>query len=200
MIALDLFITLSLFVLLVSTAIAIVLMKRLFGVVILSGVFSLLSALLFVSMDAADVAFTEAAVGAGISTVLMLGTIALTAREAKPSSRFSPVPFFVVLLVGLALVYGTFDMPAFGLADSPVQTHVAGAYIARTSADIDIPNVVSAVLASYRGFDTLGEVVVVFAAGLGVVLLISRLGRRGVVQPRGDVARPRSGSDAEGDG
>lgn len=182
---LDLFITITLFVLLVSTAIAIVVMKRLFAVVILSGVFSLLSALLYVSMDAADVAFTEAAVGAGISTVLMLGTIALTAREAAPSPRFSPIPFFVVVLVGLVLVYGTFDMPAFGLADSPVQTHVAGAYIARTSADIDIPNVVSAVLASYRGYDTLGEVVVVFAAGVGVVLLISRLGRRGRVQPRG---------------
>ena len=80
--------------------------------------------------------------------------------------------------VGAVLVYGTLDMPMFGAADAPVQTHVAGAYLVRTSADIDIPNVVSAVLASYRGFDTLGEVIVVFTAGLGVVMLISRIGRR----------------------
>ena len=176
--ALDLFVVVSLFVLLVAAAISIVVMKRLFGIVILSGVFSLLSALLFVTMDAVDVAFTEAAVGAGISTVLMLGTIALCAREAKPSSSFSPVPFAVVLLVGGVLIYGTLDMPIYGAADAPVQTHVAGSYLARTLADIDIPNVVSAVLASYRGYDTLGEVFVVFAAGLGVVMLISSLGRR----------------------
>ena len=175
---LDLFVTVSLFVLLVTTAISIVVMKRLFGVVILSGVFSLLSALLFVTMDAVDVAFTEAAVGAGISTVLMLGTIALCAREAKPTSSFSPVPLAVVALVGAVLVYGTLDMPSFGDPTAPVQAHVAGAYLERTLADIDIPNVVSAVLASYRGYDTLGEVFVVFAAGLGVVMLISSLGRR----------------------
>ena len=176
--SLDLLVTTGLFVLLVATAVAIVVTKRLFGVVILSGVFTLLSALLFVTMDAVDVAFTEAAVGAGISTVLMLGTIALCAREAKPTTSFSPVPLAVVVLVGIVLVYGTLDMPMFGAPDAPVQTHVAGAYIARTGADIDIPNVVSAVLASYRGYDTLGEVVVVFTAGLGVILLISGLGRR----------------------
>ena len=74
-----------LFVMLVSTALAIVRMERLFAVVMLSSVFSLLSALLFVTLDAVDVAFTEAAVGAGISTVLMLGTIALTKPIAKLS-------------------------------------------------------------------------------------------------------------------
>ena len=134
MTGLDLFIAVTLFVLLVSTAIAIVLMKRVFAVVILSGVFSLLSALLFVAMDAVDVAFTEAAVGGGISTVLMLGTIALTAREAKPSPRFSPVP--------LAVVHpGRPGSPRLRHArhahirprpTAPVQTHVAGAYLART--------------------------------------------------------------------
>jgi len=65
---------------LVSTALAVVRMQSLFAIVMMSGVFSLLSALLFVTLDAVDVAFTEAAVGAGISTVLMLGTLALTSR------------------------------------------------------------------------------------------------------------------------
>jgi len=171
-------VTLFLFVALIATAIAIIVTDRLFAVVMISGAFSLLSALLFVTMDAVDVAFTEAAVGAGISTVLMLGTIALTARSAKPSTKFSFVPFFVVALTGAVLMYGTLDMPIFGAAHSPVQTHVGPDYISRTPQDIDVPNIVTAVLGSYRGYDTLGEVTVVFTAGLGVILLLSGLGRR----------------------
>ena len=174
----ELALTLFLFLALVTTAIAIAVVRRLFAVVMLSGVFSLLSALLFVIMDAVDVAFTEAAVGAGISSVLMLGTIALTARTEKPPNNYSLVPLAVVLLTGGVLIYGTLDMPNFGSADAPVHLHVGPDYINKTPADIDIPNVVTAVLASYRGYDTLGEVTVVFTAGLGVVLLISGLGRR----------------------
>ena len=174
----ELAVTLFLFVLLVGTGIAIVFVDRLFAVVMLSGAFSLLSALLFVVMDAVDVAFTEAAVGAGISSVLMLGTIALTARSEKAPTKFSLLPLFVVLLTGGVLIYGTLDMPPYGAPDSPVQQGVGNAYIERTPKEIDVPNIVTAVLASYRGYDTLGEVTVVFAAGLGVILLISGMGRR----------------------
>jgi len=170
--------TILLFIALVATAIAIALIRRLFAVVMLSGVFSLLAALLFIVMDAVDVAFTEAAVGAGISTVLMLGTIALTARTEKKPATYSLVPLASVLLTGGVLIYGTLDMPSFGSPDAPAQRHVGAEYVAKTPADIDVPNIVTAVLASYRGYDTLGEVVVVFTAGLGVVLLLSGMGRR----------------------
>ena len=68
-------------------------------------------------------------------------------------------------------------MPPFGAADNPVQVHVAPEYIERTPTDIGIPNIVAAVLASYRGFDTLGEVVVVFAALVAVLLLLGTTGR-----------------------
>lgn len=173
----ELALTLLLFSSLVVTAIAIAIVRGLFAVVMLSGVFSLLSALLFILMDAVDVAFTEAAVGAGISTVLMLGTIALTARSEKKPEHYSLVPLFVVVLTGAVLIYGTLDMPNFGSPDAPVQQHVGPDYIRNTPIDIDVPNIVTAVLSSYRGFDTLGEVTVVFAAGLGVILLISGLGR-----------------------
>ena len=63
-------------------------------------------------------------------------------------------------------------MPPFGAADNPIQTHVAPEYLQRTPEEIGIPNVVAAVLASYRGFDTMGEVFVVFAALVGVLLLL----------------------------
>lgn len=163
---------------LVATAIAIVRLRNLFAVAMLSGVFSLLSALLFVVLDAVDVAFTEAAVGAGISTVLVLSTLALTSRTEKPSSHSPALPLFVCIITGAALIYGTLDMPNFGSADAPAMTHVAPDYLKRIPEEIDVPNAVTAILASYRGYDTLGETAVVFTAGIGVLLLISGLRRR----------------------
>jgi len=174
----DVLINLVLFAMLVSTALAILKMRRLFAVVMLSGVFSLLSALLFVTLDAVDVAFTEAAVGAGISTVLLLGTMALTSREEKMPRRFSPLPLLVVVITGTVLIYGTLDMPSFGSADSPAQSHVAAQYLERTPKDTGVPNVVTAILASYRGYDTFGETVVVFTAAVGVLILIGGFARR----------------------
>ncbi len=167
-----------LFTMLVVTALAIVRMRRLFAVVMLSGVFSLLSALLLVTLDAVDVAFTEAAVGAGISTVLMLGTLALTSRTEKASSHSVLVPLTVVTVTGFAIVYGTLDMPNFGAADAPAQVGVAQQYLERSPVDIDVPNVVTGILASYRGYDTLGETAVVFTAGIGVLMLLSGLKSR----------------------
>ncbi|PKQ05375.1 MAG: cation:proton antiporter [Alphaproteobacteria bacterium HGW-Alphaproteobacteria-11] len=168
-----------LFLFLVLIAIAIARLRNLFAIAMLAGVFSLLSAGLFVTLDAMDVAFTEAAVGAGISTVLMLGTLALTVREEKPVTHSPFLPLLVCAITGAALIYGTLDMPPFGAADNPVQTHVAPYYLEQTPVEIGIPNAVAAVLASYRGFDTLGEVVVVFTAAIAVLLLLGGGGRSG---------------------
>jgi len=76
------------------------------------------------------------------------------------------------------LIYGTLDMPNFGSPDAPPQTHVSPEYLERSPHEIGIPNVVTAILASYRGYDTLGETAVVFTAGIGVLMLISGLRRR----------------------
>ena len=171
-------INIIIFAMLVTTAFAIVRTTRLFAVVMLSGVFSLLTAMLFVTLDAVDVAFTEAAVGAGISTVLMLGTIALTTRSTKPAARPNIVPLILVLLTGAALFYGTLDMPNFGDPNAPAHVHLAPHFLTDSIEEIDVPNVVTSILASYRGFDTLGEVAVVFTAGIGVLLILSGLRRR----------------------
>lgn len=138
----------------------------------LSGVYSLLSASFFVLMDAVDVAFTEAAVGAGISTILMLTVLAMSGRFENRDLHHPKIALFVVLITGVMLIYGTLDMPAFGDANAPVQTHVAPHYILQSPLEIDIPNAVTSVLASYRGFDTFGEIVVVFAAVVGVLALL----------------------------
>lgn len=154
-------------------AIAIVRMKDLFAVIMLSGIYGLLSASFFVAMDAVDVAFTEASVGAGISTLLMLVAITMTGRSENPSRHKPLLALAVVFVTGSLLIYGTLDMPYFGLAEDPVHVHVAPRYINDSMQEVGVPNIVTSVLASYRGFDTFGEVVVIFTAGMGVLALLS---------------------------
>ena len=169
----DTLIDVTLLAFLAITALALLRIRNLFAVIMLFGIFSLLSAGLFVVLDAADVAFTEAAVGAGISTVLMLATLALTKRHAeKPPAHLPWLPLVVVFITGAALVYGTLDIPAFGDPQAPAQLHVAPRYIEQGVSETGVPNIVTAVLASYRGFDTLGEVTVILTAGIGVLLLL----------------------------
>ena len=112
-----------LFTFLAVIAIAIIRLRDLFAAVMLMGIFSLLSAALFTVMDAVDVAFTEAAVGAGVSTVLMLRTLALTSSRAHPRhNRPAVIPLLAVIAIGGVLVYGTFDMPRYGDPDAPIHT------------------------------------------------------------------------------
>lgn len=166
------FIDLVLLGMLAITALRIIFLKDLFAVVMLFGIYSFLSALIFVNLDAVDVAFTEASVGAGISTVLMLGTLALTGRKEKESNHKAWLPLIVVVVTGAALLYGTLDMPPFGDPSNPAQLHVAPRYIQDSPQEIGLPNMVTSVLASYRAFDTLGETAVVFAAAIGVLSLL----------------------------
>lgn len=147
-------------------------LRNLFAVVMLFGIYSFLTAALFVTLDAVDVAFTEAAVGAGISTFLLLSTLALTVRREKVRRKRSLIPLLVVTTIGATLVYGTLDMPYFSDPDAPVHSHVARHYIEATQHEVGVPNLVTAVLASYRGYDTLGEVTVIFTAGIGVLALL----------------------------
>lgn len=166
------FIDLVLLGMLAITALGVIFLKDLFAVVMLFGIYSFLSALIFVNLDAVDVAFTEASVGAGISTVLMLGTLALTGRKEKTSNHTALLPLIVVVVTGAALVYGTLDMPPFGDPNNPAHQHVAPRYIEESPQEIGLPNMVTSVLASYRAFDTLGETAVVFAAAIGVLSLL----------------------------
>lgn len=166
---------------LVVAAIAITRLRGLYGAVMLASLFSLVLASLFVLLDAVDVAFTEAAVGAGISTVLMLMVLALTrSREAvTPRRRLWPAGIGVLFAGGM-LVYASQDLPGFGEGGTPVQAHpVTETYLQDSQQHIGIPNIVAAVLASYRGYDTFGELAVIFTAGIGVLLILSQV-------PRGD--------------
>lgn len=168
------FIDISLLTLLAITAISIVYMRNILSVIMLSSIYSLVSATFFVVLDAVDVAFTEAAVGAGITTVLFLAALALTGKDQPITRRNTFAGLFAVLLTSVVLVYGVSEMPPFGDPDAPINHHVAPRYLQQSEQEIGIPNVVTSVLASYRGFDTFGEVTVVFTALVGVLLLLLR--------------------------
>lgn len=168
------------------TVFAIIRIRNLYAVVMLGSIFSLLAAAVFVVLDAVDVAFTEAAVGAGISTVLALGTLALTTGREKTSMHAKWLPVVVVMVTGIALIYGTLDLAPYGDPNAPVQKHVGPTYLKEGPVKTGMPNVVTAVLASYRGYDTLGETTVIFTAGVGVLLLLGNWRRRRRVEGKED--------------
>jgi len=165
-----------LLVLLISVAIAIARVRNLFAVVALGGIYSFLMALALLVLDAVDESMTEASVGAGISTVLLLGALHLTHIDEAPALRFSPVPLLLSLATGALLLHGIAHLPAFGDPSAVIHQHVAPRYLNDVVAETGVPNAVTAVLASYRGYDTLGETTVIFTAGIGVLLLLK--GRR----------------------
>ena len=161
-----------LFLFMIGVAITIARMRSLFAAAMLFGIFGLLAAGVQTMMDAVDVAFTEAAVGAGISTVLFLGALGLTTSEETRPLHHRFTALAIVTATGLLLAYGTLDLPAYGDPNAPIHRHVAPHYLEDSDEEIGIPNVVTSVLASYRGYDTFGETTVVLTAAVGAILLL----------------------------
>lgn len=171
---------------LVVCAIAAISSRDLLSSTIILGAYSLVMAVVWMRLNAVDVAFTEASVGAGMSAMLMIAALSRTKRgegdydenqAVRRSNEFDirkASLFLVVLVTAGILVYGTMDMPDFGDKDAPAHTHVAKRYIEKGYEETAELNMVSAVLASYRGYDTMGETTVIFTAGIAVILLLRR--------------------------
>lgn len=159
--------------LLVVTAVAIVLTPSLFVAVMLMSIFSLLMAATFFILDAADVALTEAAIGAGMSTILFLGALSLIGEHEARRRRRPWLALAVIALTAFTLIYATFEKPRLGDPGAPVHLHVAPWYLEQTPELMGMANVVTAVLAGFRAYDTLGEVLVILTAGIGVLLILA---------------------------
>jgi multicomponent Na+:H+ antiporter subunit B len=78
----------------------------------------------------------------------------------------------MILLFGVVLVYAGLGLPQFGDPEAPAATHVSDHYIEHAYHDAHTPNIVTVMIADYRSYDTLGETIVVFAAGLACLLLL----------------------------
>jgi multicomponent Na+:H+ antiporter subunit B len=172
-------INMALLTMLAAVTVAIIGQRSLFGVVILAGIYSFLMASVLVVLDAVDVAMPEASLGAGISTVLLLAALHLVKTvEMRPTQPRLP-PLLVSAAAGGAVIWGTMVLPPFGTAEAPIHQHVVPRYVERSLEETNVPNLVSAILADYRGYDTLGETTVIFTAGIGVLLLLRGTRRRG---------------------
>ena len=167
--------------LLVLCALAAISLKDLLSAAIVFGAYSFLMCLLWTEMAAVDVAFTEAAVGAGVSTVFFVAAIFQTTRLVSPrkSGRFF-YKFLGLLMssvLGLVLFFAAHDFPDWADPTAPASIHVSPYYISNTIEDTSVPNIVTSVLADYRGFDTMFETAVIFVAGLAVLLILRHYGK-----------------------
>ena len=174
--------------------------NNLFAVVMLFGIYSLASASLFVVLDAVDVAFTEAAVGAGIATILMLAALSVVGARSRPRRGINYPALAAVLSTGFVLGIAVLDLPEIGDPLAPAATHVAPEYLQESFERTHIPNIVTTVLASYRGYDTLGEVAVVFTAGVGVAGLLGARRRRRTPAAPGPVRGSQQSDEPEATG
>jgi multicomponent Na+:H+ antiporter subunit B len=167
---------LSVLTLIVICAFAAVMVKDLLSAAIIFGAYSFLMCLLWTEMGAVDVAFTEASVGAGVSTVLFIAAVYQTTRKVKSrrSGRMlsKAVALMATLLTGLILIIAKIDFPEFASPFTPASLHVSPYYITQTLHDTNVPNMVTSVLADYRGFDTMFETAVIFTAGLAVIAIL----------------------------
>ena len=82
-----------------------------------------------------------------------------------------------VLTIALVVVLSStlFALPAVGDANSAVASDdVSDYYLDSAYEETHVENVVTAVLAAYRGFDTMGEAAVVYSAGVGLLVVLNR--------------------------
>ncbi|MFC6826150.1 DUF4040 domain-containing protein [Halopelagius fulvigenes] len=159
----------------VAAALAATFLRDVLGAIIVFAGFSLGVAIVWVLLSAPDVALTEAAVGAGVTTVLFLVTIARTVRPGG-DRLFEPIGWRSAALVTalMAVLFSTVgSLPRIGDPNSPVATsEITAYYLENAYPETGVENVVTAVLAAYRGFDTLGEATVVIAAGVAVLVVL----------------------------
>lgn len=168
----------ALVVFVVLAAVTTALFRDVLSAIVVFGAYSLGMAVLYTLLLAPDVAMTEAAIGAGVTTILLLLAVARTTRRERDAvferihwpAAVASAAFVVALFALLPAI------PQVGDPEAPAWSNrdVTGYYLSNTWADTGVQNAVTAVLAAYRGFDTFGEAVVVFAAGVAVLIVLKR--------------------------
>lgn len=162
---------------LVAVALVVALVRDVLAATIVFAAYSLGMAILWVVLQAPDVALTEAAVGAGVTTSLFLVAIIKTGRPVGDSTLVRNInPGSLVAVTAVAVVIGLTlpALPAVGASDTPTFQRVIPFYLEQSVPQLGIENVVTAILAGYRGFDTFGEVTVIFAAGVAVLVVFGK--------------------------
>lgn len=139
--------------------------------IILLSVFSSLISLCYLLMDAPDVAMTEVALGACISSCVLLNfyRILNVSQNMVAISNKKIVGFIISSCFVVIMIYAVRDLPEYGLQNNPLHIN-ASHYINNTRYEMGISSLTAALLAGYRGYDTLGETAVILIAGIGVLI------------------------------
>ena len=161
---------LAILTLVVICAIGAISVKDLLGAAILFGAYSFMMCLLWAIMGAVDVAFTEASVGAGVSTVFFVAAVFRTTRRTQGLKIIGLI--IVVLLGGLLLYRDHATFPPGAIRPRLPAPMSRPAIIEKAMEETAVPNIVTAVLADYRGFDTMFETTVIFCAGVACFFLL----------------------------
>jgi multicomponent Na+:H+ antiporter subunit B len=161
--------------------------------IILLSASSLLITLCYLLMDAPDVAMTEAALGACLSTSVLLGFLGRHCEEHSDKSvqqkmksglprqlRFLAMTIIVALTT--ILLYCGLDLALYGDIATEAHMRINQYFLTNTGTEIGAPSFVAAILASYRGYDTLGETTVIFAAAMAVALSLPGANGEGATQ------------------
>jgi multicomponent Na+:H+ antiporter subunit B len=163
----------GLLVMLVALALIALRAADLLMAVLSLGAYGFVMSLIWAAMGAVDVAFTEAVVGAGATTIFFLATLLATTRRRHPGrSRMWGLGAAAGVLVAAAIAVVSRDLPLWDDPDTPSAIHVSPRYLEDAIAETGTPNAVTAVLADYRSYDTLIETVVIVTAGIGCWLLL----------------------------
>lgn len=156
------------------TTIAIVFTSSLLKSVILLSASSLMIGLCYLCMDAPDVAMTEAAIGACLSTVVLLSFARKIGNDEIGGSHSRVFALILCAIMAGVIIHAGVDLGLYGDATTQVHSHINKYFLEKTGAEIGIPSFVAAILASYRGYDTLGETTVIFTAALAVTMILGR--------------------------
>lgn len=149
--------------------------KKILKNILLLSIFSMLISLCYLLMDAPDVAMTEVALGSCVSTCVLLNFVKMIDSENSIHLKLRNIIPATILCLSFAavLTWAGLELPLYGASTAPVHQHVGKYYLENTMVDIGLPAPVTAALASYRGFDTLGETTVILIAGIAALLIFS---------------------------
>lgn len=159
-----------------ACAVASVAVKELISASLLLSCFSFFLAILWALLAAPDVAFTEAVVGAGASTIFLILALFGSGHVVKPRrpNKTTLFAFLITLGLGLLFLWGSTELPGLGDPSSVASTYLSPYYLEHAYEHTKTPNVVTAVVVDYRGFDTLIEATVIFTAGAACLLIMKR--------------------------
>jgi multicomponent Na+:H+ antiporter subunit B len=141
--------------------------------VILLSVFSVLISICYLLMDAPDVAMTEVALGSCLSSCVLLNFLKLLKTSNATERNKTLTTLTICTLFFVSLIYISSFLPEYGNRDATLHGHISKYYIENTKSEIGITSFAAAILASYRGYDTLGETSVILIAGLAILLILS---------------------------